>query len=233
MRIYLLLLTAIKIFAHSQIVLVLSDDFNSSKAHLSTYEKYDIGYRKASLSFNVQLGKNGLGWGQGIKNIDHLDSEAIKKEGDGKAPAGIFLLGKSFGYAQVETKLEYMQATKELICVDDTRSQHYNKLIRTTDLSKIKSFEYMKREDNLYQYGLIVEHNVEAKRGAGSCIFMHIWRDKNSPTAGCTAMNEKNIRQLLSWLDKDKKPILIQIPKSYCTQVVKNYPGLICREEGF
>ena len=233
MPIFLLLLLALNVFAHEQLILVVSKDFNNSKAQLYTYEKNNDLYQKKSISFPVQLGRNGLGWGLGIKKIAHQNDEPIKKEGDGKAPAGIFLLGKSFGYDGVESKLDYIQADKNLICVDDVTSEFYNQLREQNLSDTIKSFEYMRREDNLYAYGLVVQHNTQAKKGAGSCIFMHIWRNQDAPTSGCTAMDQDNIIKLLAWLNKKSNPLLIQIPQAYCPQIEKLYPGLVCRKKSF
>jgi D-alanyl-D-alanine dipeptidase len=36
---------------------------------------------------------------------------------------------------------------------------------------------------------------------------MHI---KKVPTAGCTVMNEKEMKEIIKWLDADKNPLLVQ-----------------------
>ena len=61
--------------------------------------------------------------------------------------------------------------------------------------------EKMLRDDGLYKWGVFVEHNPAAAPGAGSCIFLHIWKDSTTPTTGCTAMAEKDLVKLLRWLD--------------------------------
>jgi len=57
----------------------------------------------------------------------------------------------------------------------------------------------------------VVNHNhideAGAVKGAGSCIFMHI---KKVPTAGCTVMNEAEMKEIIHWLDVDKHPLLVQ-----------------------
>jgi D-alanyl-D-alanine dipeptidase len=57
----------------------------------------------------------------------------------------------------------------------------------------------------------VVNHNhIDEKGavpGAGSCIFIHI---KKVPTAGCTVMNEKEIKEIIRWLEPKKNPLLIQ-----------------------
>jgi D-alanyl-D-alanine dipeptidase len=43
---------------------------------------------------------------------------------------------------------------------------------------------------------------------------LHIWKDSSTATAGCTAMPEQNLVDLLRWLDPAKRPVLIQMPRS-------------------
>jgi L,D-peptidoglycan transpeptidase YkuD (ErfK/YbiS/YcfS/YnhG family) len=71
----------------------------------------------------------------------------------------------------------------------------------------------MLRADVLYKWGLVVAHNSAARPGAGSCIFLHIWRNSSAATAGCTAMPEPNLVKLLHWLDPAAHPILVQMPR--------------------
>lgn len=42
--------------------------------------------------------------------------------------------------------------------------------------------------------------------GAGSSIFIHLWRSIHSGTYGCIAMDELHLLKLLHWLEKDKHP---------------------------
>ncbi len=63
-----------------------------------------------------------------------------------------------------------------------------------------------------YKYGIVVEHNREAKPMGGSCIFIHIKRD-DSGTSGCTAMGEDKILDILRWLREESTPLLIQLPR--------------------
>jgi D-alanyl-D-alanine dipeptidase len=50
-------------------------------------------------------------------------------------------------------------------------------------------------------------------KGQGSCIFFHLWRNEKTPTVGCTAMPEPILVELLAWLDPEKSPLLVQLPK--------------------
>jgi L,D-peptidoglycan transpeptidase YkuD (ErfK/YbiS/YcfS/YnhG family) len=48
---------------------------------------------------------------------------------------------------------------------------------------------------------------------------MHIWRGTGRGTAGCTAMDESKLLQILGWLHAEKKPVLIQFPSATYDQV--------------
>jgi len=202
------------LFSSQQILLVVADEFNSTKAKLSCFEDKKLIYK----DIEVNLGKNGLGWGIGIKEIPHNSSEPIKREGDKKAPAGIFKLTKTFGYAtQNISKMPYLYSDKNLICVDDSHSSFYNQIIEANDNEK--SFEYMRRKDKQYKYGIVVAHNPHALSNRGSCIFIHIQKEKSHPTVGCTSMAETDLKKIIQWLDVEKNPILIQIPKKYLKEI--------------
>ncbi len=218
-------------FAHAseQLILIVSDDFNNTHAVLTRYEKESDSFKQVGEKVIVNIGRNGLGWGIGESGFTPEANEPVKKEGDGKAPAGIFVISKAFGYAATNrTKMPYIQADRELICVDDTQSKDYNRILDKNSSDNPKSFEWMKREDDLYKIGLVVEHNSVAKKGAGSCIFFHIRKSEEAPTAGCSAMREQDLNTIIKWLDPAKKPKVVQIPRSYCSQAQDLYNGIVC-----
>jgi L,D-peptidoglycan transpeptidase YkuD (ErfK/YbiS/YcfS/YnhG family) len=198
-----------------------SDDFNSSNAKMELHE----GVMLVAKQIDVNLGKNGLGFGIGIVNLLHKGDAPVKYEGDNKSPIGIFRLSSIFGYGQnIGYKMPYLQASSELICVDDSNSKFYNQIMNAH--GDEKSFEYMRREDNQYKFGVVVEHNVHGIARRGSCIFMHIQKGEKRATSGCTSMKEEEIKKILNWLDSEKKPILIQIPKRYAREILTLYPEL-------
>jgi len=217
----ILLSISISLFSSEQILLVVSDDFNSSKAKLECFEDG----KKVFDTISVNLGKKGLAWGIGMHQFSQDKNEPIKMEGDKKAPAGIFKLTSSFGYnATTHLKLPYLFTSKELICVDDSKSNFYNQII--TAHGDEKSFEFMKRKDHQYKLGIVVEHNKMAKEQRGSCIFLHVEKSPGAGTAGCTSMQYKDLEKILNWLDKTKNPILIQIPRSRTKEILWLYPEL-------
>lgn len=215
--------------ASDQLILVVSDDFNTTHAVLTRYEKDQNSFVKVGEKIVVNIGRNGLAWGIGEKGFTPQTDEPVKHEGDGRAPAGIFTISKAFGYAPgLKTKMPYLQADKELICVDDTQSEYYNKIIAIKKSDNPKSFEWMRREDDLYKIGLVIEHNTQAKKGAGSCIFFHIRRSPDAPTAGCSAMREDDLETIIKWLDPAKDPKVVQIPGSYCSEAQNLFHGILC-----
>ena len=215
--------------ASEQLILIVSNDFNNTHAVLTRYEKEQNRYKRIGEKIIVNIGRSGLAWGIGEKGFMPRANDPVKKEGDGKAPAGIFKISKAFGYAEtIKTKMPYIQADKELICVDDSDSKDYNKILIKDKSDDPKSFEWMKRDVDLYKIGLIVEHNSIAKQGAGSCIFFHIQKSENAPTSGCSAMKEEDLETLIEWLDPAKEPEVVQIPRSYCFEAKYLYCGISC-----
>ena len=210
------------LYSSQQIILVVADDFNTSKAKLECFEDG----KKVFNTLDVNLGKKGLGWGLGETILQQKKSDILKYEGDKKAPAGIFKLTSIFGYApHMDVKMPYLHTSKNLICVDDSNNKSYNKIISMQN-NKPKSFEYMKRDDLQYELGIVVEHNKDAIKQRGSCIFIHVQKSKNAGTAGCTSMTLNELKQITTWLDKKKNPILIQIPYSSSKEILKLFPQL-------
>lgn len=193
-----------------QLIVVSTQNWSTPNGTLQRYEKTDT-WHKVGKAINIKLGRNGLGWGIGLHSIPK-DAKIIKHEGDGKAPAGIFELKQAFGYFPlvVDYPYEVYKATDH--CVDDVNSELYNKIVDSTKVAvDYKSKEHMRFAKNYYKYGIVVNHNhideAGAKKGAGSCIFIHI---KKVPTAGCTVMREDEMKEIIKWLDIEKSPLLLQ-----------------------
>lgn len=198
-----------------QLIVVTSRNWDAIQGTGQRYERHGSTFEKIGEAFAVVLGKNGMGWGKGL---DHLAQPQgpIKQEGDGKAPAGIFKLGTAFGYdPAAETRLPYLALTPAIECVDDSQSNRYNQLLDGSTIARDwSSSERMRRNDELYRRGIVIEHNTAASPAAGSCIFFHIWRGPTTPTRGCTAMAPADIAVLFSWLDPRQSPLLVQLPEA-------------------
>ncbi|WP_373072516.1 L,D-transpeptidase [Sulfurimonas sp.] len=205
----------------SQIVLVVADNTNTNKAKLQCFEDN----KKVGKTIDVNIGKNGLGLGVS-KLTPNFDIKIYKREGDKKAPLGIFKLTRVFGYEKnIKTNMPYIQASKDLICVDDSDSKDYNRIIKMPSI-KPKSFEIMRRDDDQYKLGIVVDHNKKQIKQAGSCIFLHVQKTQDSPTAGCTSMKYEDLKKIVEWLDPKKDPMLIQVDEKNLDNIKKLYPEL-------
>lgn len=206
--------------AHEQMILVVAETMDAPTALLQRYDKEHDIWKQTGKAFRVNIGRNGLGWGIGLQNIPHEHTDPVKHEGDGKAPAGVFALGQEFGYAEMpQGTMSYLHASKDLICVDDADSSAYNRIVPIRPDITVRSFEWMRRKDELYRYGIVVAHNPDAIPGRGSCVFIHIQPGPESPTAGCTSMPETRVKSLLRWLKPERSPILVQIPRKSLPEV--------------
>lgn len=137
-----------------------------------------------------------------------------KKEGDKSTPTGIYRLSRAFGYLPFfTTKLSYIELTENHYWVDDPSAASYNQLVDKSP--EVNSYETMKRSDDLYKLGIVIEYNTDpVVPGKGSAIFIHIWQGPGQPTAGCIAMSETDISQLLKWVDPDHGTVIL-LQKSF------------------
>jgi len=210
--------------ASTQLVIVTTADWGSVTGQAQLFEKHGPRdhWRRVGDPFEIVVGGAGLAWGAGVLPANargvRAASDPVKKEGDGKAPAGIFRLSKAFGYAAqplAGSKLDYVALSPSIECVDDAASRYYNRIEDHASVTPDwHSSEQMRRSDDLYRWGIVVDHNSDPPQpGAGSCIFLHIWRGPGQGTVGCTAMPQARIESLLEWLDPAKQPLLVQMPR--------------------
>jgi L,D-peptidoglycan transpeptidase YkuD (ErfK/YbiS/YcfS/YnhG family) len=203
----------------SQLIVVTSASWSAASGTLQAFEKNPKDrWRAFFRTANVRLGRNGMAWGRGLASTSGLPGPR-KHEGDDKAPAGIFHLGFAFGYSaqSPSTRMRYVPITTTTVCVDDPQSRDYNQMLDTSTIENPDwhSAERMKLRDARYKWGVFVMHNTPPKPGAGSCMFLHVWKDGATPTSGCTAMPEPIMLSLIKWLDPDRKPVLAQMPVSF------------------
>jgi D-alanyl-D-alanine dipeptidase len=199
----------------SQLILVLSRDWNATKAKLYAFERDDAGnWKPATIDSNVVIGRKGMAWGIGLHGGCERGS-ACKKEGDERAPAGVFELDEIFGVAKApKLRFPYRHVTTTTEAIDDPRSRFYNRIVdaRRVQRKDWASSERMLRSDDLYRWGIVVRHNWKQRPGRGSCIFLHTWLGPEQGTSGCTAMPSPVLQKLIRWIDQAKRPVLVQLP---------------------
>jgi D-alanyl-D-alanine dipeptidase len=206
----------------TQHVLVVVESRGDSTGWLYRYGSNNGSWSAAGEAVPVSVGAGGIG---------------KEHEGDKRAPTGAFPLTSVFGYADTGPaglKMSYLPLRPETECVDDAESRFYNKVVNPSDVGgkSWSSSEMMRRDlnnhDDLYKLGVLVDYNPSGGReqksgkGAGSCIFLHIWRGPGRPTVGCTAMPEEGMTSLVEWLDPKAHPVLVQATRDELTELSKN-----------
>ncbi len=204
-----------------QILLVITDNWDSHTGTLQRFERTKGGaWMPAGDPIAVVVGRNGLAWDARLPKMAAAEGP-VKREGDGKAPAGVFGIRTAFGQAHerpADMRLRYIDLTRGKIeCIDDVRSKYYNSLFSRWDVVPDWTSSEKMWSEPLYKWGAVIGYNKDgevAEPGAGSCIFLHIWKGPDSSTSGCTAMEEAKLLDTLKWLEPDKYPIIVQLPKA-------------------
>lgn len=178
----------------SQLILAVIE---RSSVKLSCYDKSKAGTWLPNETLGVvdgHVGKNGI--------------NDFKKEGDGCTPSGIFRLGFAFGNRErPETRLQYRTVTENSWWVDDPQSRYYNQWFEGSVNSDWTSAEHLCNYQDSYAYAVVIEYNTgPVSPEKGSAIFLHCG---NKPTAGCIAVPEVCLLEILKWLDPEKTPVIL------------------------
>jgi L,D-peptidoglycan transpeptidase YkuD (ErfK/YbiS/YcfS/YnhG family) len=81
---------------------------------------------------------------------------------------------------------------------EDPGNRNYNRLVK---LSAQSTADQLMRADHLYDVVLVLGYNDRPRvRGKGSAIFVHLARDGLTPTAGCVALQRRDLLALLTQL---------------------------------
>lgn len=204
-----------------QLVLVTTADWDADHGQLRRYERADgeREWRLVGEPSPVMVGRAGSAWGIGLHPQVAVGRQ--KREGDGRAPAGVFRIGTAFGYAaDATTTWPYQGMQASDYCIDVSDSPLYNRIVDANGVGAAAvagSTEPMRRDlhadgDQRYRWGFVIEHNPAHRAGAGSCIFAHLWKAQGETTAGCTAMAEPAMQQLLGWLQPPRRPVFVLLP---------------------
>ena len=171
-------------YTNQIMVVVVSDD----GAKLCLYE-HAIDWELV-LETEAVIGKNGLG---------------KTKEGDGKTPVGVFLFVEAFGILENPgAKMEYTKVDKSHYWVDDSSSKYYNQFVSTDEVVKDWDMaEHVVEYGESYHYVLATSYNVERIPGNGSAVFLHCMSEQSEATAGCIAVPEVYMREIMKRIEPD------------------------------
>jgi L,D-peptidoglycan transpeptidase YkuD (ErfK/YbiS/YcfS/YnhG family) len=149
-----------------------------------------------ALALPVALGRAGI--------------RADKREGDGGTPRGYFhplrLWWRADRLLRPRTLLPVRRISSADAWCEDPADRRYNHAVKR---SASEPGDRLRRADHLYDLIVEIDHNVLPRvRGRGSAVFIHLARPAYAPTAGCVALNRRDLRILLQRLSP-KTRILI------------------------
>ncbi|HEX3816988.1 MAG TPA: L,D-transpeptidase family protein [Chthoniobacterales bacterium] len=208
-----------------QLIVALAPDWNSAHGELQRYERNEGGaWQPVGQPVAVLFGKNGLAWGRGLAGQDEPGRH--KHERDGRAPAGIFEIGKIYTYDAAlppGADFPFHQVTTADAWIDDSSSPNYNRFVTIDDPAHPPPWfakEKMRHNDFAYRWLVEIRHNADPPLpNDGSAIFFHIRRGPTRPTAGCTTMAESDLVRLITWLRADRDPCYVLLPRAvYATK---------------
>lgn len=122
-----------------------------------------------------------------------------KFEGDGASPIGVWPMLRVFWRSdrveRPESKLLTLPIQKNYGWCDDPNYPNYNRLILTPNSA---SHEILWRDDHIYDIIVELGYNTESPvANKGSAIFLHLAKEDFSPTEGCVAIKEEDLRNVL------------------------------------
>jgi L,D-peptidoglycan transpeptidase YkuD (ErfK/YbiS/YcfS/YnhG family) len=205
-----------------QVIVVTADSWRTSYATLRAYERDGEGRWRMVVDATPAR----LGW-SGLYKSDQ------RRQGTGKTPAGTFAIPWAFGRkADPGTQLRYRQFDRDDAWTYNPRNPRTYNVFQDAPVSWDSYGSYV---EELWSYGAqynyvaVMDYNLPdgpIRRGpdgvrrvtkpadtrAGGGIFLHVSNGK--PTAGCIAIPEGTMRDVLRWIDPDRKPVIVVGPES-------------------
>jgi L,D-peptidoglycan transpeptidase YkuD (ErfK/YbiS/YcfS/YnhG family) len=132
---------------------------------------------------------------------------ANKREGDGATPRGRFTLTRLWWRAdrgpRPRTLLPVRHIDPALAWCEDPADRRYNRPFKR---SANEPGDRLWRDDHLYDLVIEISHNTRPRvAGRGSAVFVHVARPDRSGTAGCVALDAKDLRRLLGRLGRNTR----------------------------
>jgi len=233
-----------------QLVVGIAPTWNSRTAVLYRFErKKGKRWRHVGPDMQANVGMKGLAAGRGLLEWCG-DAGARKVEGDWRAPAGLFRLGRIYGFGDglkaAPGRTTRINETME--CISDPSSKHYNRIV---DAKKVERdwdwarplMQPTKRKSRTIMVGVngAVDPDADPPRpNEGSCVLFHIQGPKRR-TSGCTTLPADGMDALISWLRPRRKPLymlmtreqydeLARVPKSGLPKLPKEQGGRDVRD---
>lgn len=160
------------------------------------------------------LQKSGSKWYNKLSTSGYVGSGGVgtARENKSVTPKGLYYLGKNFGgfgIAMSGLKIGWRDVSStQSYWGTSNNSSHLNRFY-TASKKEVSGDEDLTAicKSGAYKYSVLIEYNYSnAKKGAGSAFFLHVG---SSATAGCVAIPESAMLNIVKWLDKSKSPQIL------------------------
>jgi L,D-peptidoglycan transpeptidase YkuD (ErfK/YbiS/YcfS/YnhG family) len=199
-----------------QVIVVEAQRWSATEGTLTAYERDGNTWRTVQSQVRAQLGYGGLVRGD------------RRRQGTGTTPTGVYGILSSFGRkTDPGTALDYIRVDRDDVWpYDPRRPQTYNVFQDApVNWQRYGNYvEYLWDMGMQYNYVAVLDYNLPTgpittnARGIrrsttppntnlGGGIFLHV--DNGNKTAGCIAVKEPVMRNLMRWLDPQKKPAIV------------------------
>lgn len=178
--------------ASTQLLLVTVPSREDSAATITAYQKSDAGWERRMTTTGM-VGRNGI------------VPQAERQQSTATTPAGILRLTAALGIADDPGSHFAYTPIKEGMYWDlNSGSPTYNRLLYRDPGGDREDLWAIGAQ---YDYVLTTDYNYEQTENKGGAIFVHVQDD--SPTSGCIAMPEPDMRWLITWVDPQQSPVAL------------------------
>ena len=199
-----------------QVIVVEAPRWSSTEGTLTAFEKRDGNWQVVQPTVRAQLGYGGLVRGD------------RRRQGTGTVPTGVFEILSGFGRkADPGTALDYIQVDRNDAWTYNPRVPSTYNVFQDADRSWKSYGGYVEELWDMgyqYDYVAVLDYNLpegpirtgaegvrrstnppDTSRGGG--IFLHV--DNGNKTAGCIAVTKRVMRDLMTWMDPKKDPVIV------------------------
>lgn len=199
-----------------QVIVVEAPNWSSTDGTLTTFELSGGKWKVVQPTVRAQLGYGGMVRGD------------RRRQGTGSTPTGVFSILSGFGRKKnPATKLDYIAVDRDDVWPYNPRVPSTYNVLQSAP-RQWKSYgdyvEYLWDMGRQYNYVAVLDYNLPTgpirtdKRGIrrsatppdtsrGGGIFLHV--DNGKRTAGCIAVRESVMRDIMRWLDPKKDPVFV------------------------
>ena len=200
----------------TQVIVVEATRWSATAGTLTAYERDGDSWRTVQPTIRAQLGYGGLVRGD------------RRRQGTGTTPTGVYEILSGFGRkANPGTSLAYITVDRDDVWPYDPRRPRTYNVFQDAPANWRRYGNYVEYLWNMgmqYNYVAVLDYNLptgpittnargihrsatppNTARGGG--IFLHV--DNGNKTAGCIAVEEPVMRNLMRWLDPAKDPVMV------------------------